>query len=91
VTASSAAKASCEPRHSRVFTPIVIQMIARRRDRRARRLLFEVADMYEAEVDYDVKTLAANIEPCAYRLLAALVLVLALGVSCLSGTSGMRC
>jgi MSHA biogenesis protein MshG len=36
--------------------------------------------MYEREVDYEVKTLAANIEPILIAFLAVLVLILALGV-----------
>jgi MSHA biogenesis protein MshG len=36
--------------------------------------------MYESEVDYEVKNLAANVEPILIVFLAVLVLVLALGV-----------
>jgi MSHA biogenesis protein MshG len=64
-----------------VFTPMVLQMIAVGDETgELDNLLFEVAEMYESEVDYDVKNLAANIEPILIMFLAALVLVLALGV-----------
>ena len=43
-------------------------------------LLSEVADMYEREVDYDIKNLSANIEPIITIALGVLVLILALGV-----------
>jgi len=64
-----------------VFTPMVLQMIAVGDETgELDEMLFEVAEMYEREVDYDVKMLAANIEPILIVFLAALVLVLALGV-----------
>jgi len=64
-----------------VFTPMVLQMIAVGDETgELDELLFEVAAMYEGEVDYDVKNLAANIEPILIVFLAVLVLILALGV-----------
>jgi MSHA biogenesis protein MshG len=64
-----------------VFTPMVLQMIAVGDETgELDDLLFEVAEMYEGEVDYSVKNLAANIEPILIVFLAGLVLVLALGV-----------
>jgi MSHA biogenesis protein MshG len=64
-----------------VFTPVVLQMIAVGDETgELDELLFEVAEMYEREVEYDVKSLAANIEPILIVFLAGLVLVLALGV-----------
>ncbi len=64
-----------------VFTPMVLQMIAVGDETgELDELLFEVAEMYERDVDYDVKSLAANIEPILIVFLAGLVLVLALGV-----------
>jgi MSHA biogenesis protein MshG len=44
------------------------------------RLLDEVADFYEEEVDYELKQLSDAIEPILLIFLGALVLVLALGV-----------
>ena len=64
-----------------VFTSVVLQMIAvgdETGDLDA--LLFEVAELYERDVNYELKTLSAQIEPILIVTLAALVLVLALGV-----------
>ena len=44
------------------------------------KLLDEVADFYEQEVDYELKRLADAIEPILLAFLGVLVLVLALGV-----------
>jgi len=64
-----------------VFTPAVLQMIAVGEESGALDdLLGEVADMYEREVDYEIKNLAANIEPILTVGLGILVLILALGV-----------
>ena len=43
-------------------------------------LMDEVAQMYEREVDYELKTLSAQIEPILIVMLGVLVLILALGV-----------
>jgi len=43
-------------------------------------LMFEVANMYEREVKYEVETLSARIEPILIVFLGVLVLILALGV-----------
>ena len=64
-----------------VFTPVVVQMIAVGEETgEMDDLLNEIADMYEREVDYDIKNLAANIEPIITIALGVLVLMLALGV-----------
>ncbi len=64
-----------------VFTPTVLQMIAVGEETgELDDLLAEVADMYEREVDYEVKNLAASIEPILTIAMAILVLILALGV-----------
>ena len=64
-----------------VFTPVVLQMIAVGEETgELDDLLSEVADMYEREVDYEIKNLAANIEPLLTIFLGILVLILALGV-----------
>ncbi len=66
---------------SGVFTPIVLQMIAVGDETgELDTLLREVADLYEHDVEYEVKTLAQQIEPILLVGLGALVLVLALGV-----------
>ena len=64
-----------------VFTPIVLQMIAVGEEAGALDdLMSEVADMYQREIDYELKGLSANIEPIMITFLGILVLILALGV-----------
>ncbi|MEW5904450.1 MAG: type II secretion system F family protein [Pseudomonadota bacterium] len=64
-----------------VFNPTVLQMIAVGEETGDMDgLMFEVAGMYEQEVEYEIKTLSAQIEPIMIVLLGALVLVLALGI-----------
>ena len=43
-------------------------------------LMFEIADMYEREVKYEVANLSAKIEPILIIVLGIMVLILALGV-----------
>jgi len=64
-----------------VFNPTVLQMIAVGEETGDMDgLMFEVAGMYEREVEYEIKTLSAQIEPILIVLLGVLVLVLALGI-----------
>jgi MSHA biogenesis protein MshG len=64
-----------------VFTPVVLQMIAVGEESGAiDDLMDEIAQMYEREVDYELKTLSAQIEPILICFLGAMVLVLALGI-----------
>jgi MSHA biogenesis protein MshG len=64
-----------------VFTPVVLQMIAVGDETgELDDLLLEVAQLYEREVDYDVKSLAAQIEPILIVFLGVMVLVLALAI-----------
>ncbi|MDD5059318.1 MAG: type II secretion system F family protein [Sideroxydans sp.] len=64
-----------------VFNPTVLQMIAVGEETGdLDGLMFEVAAMYEREVEYEVKTLSANIEPIMIIALGVLVLILALGI-----------
>jgi len=64
-----------------IFTPVVLQMIAVGEETgELDDLLNEVADMYEREVDYEIKNLSASIEPIITIFLGILVLILALGV-----------
>ena len=64
-----------------VFTPVVLQMIAIGEESGdLDDLLREVADMYQREVEYDLKNFSAQIEPILIVLLGVLVLILALGV-----------
>lgn len=64
-----------------IFTPIVLQMIAVGEESGSLDdLMDEIAAMYEREVDYELKTLSAQIEPIMITFLGAMVLVLALGI-----------
>jgi MSHA biogenesis protein MshG len=64
-----------------VFTPVVLQMIAVGDETgELDDLLLEVAELYEREVDYDVKSLAAQIEPILIVFLGVMVLILALAI-----------
>jgi len=66
---------------STLFTPLVLQMVAVGEETgRVDELLTEVGDYYEREVDYDLATLTARIEPLLLVVVAAMVLVLALGI-----------
>jgi MSHA biogenesis protein MshG len=64
-----------------VFNPVVLQMIAVGEESGDMDgLMFEIADMYEREVKYDVASLSAKIEPILIVALGIMVLILALGV-----------
>ena len=64
-----------------VFTPVVLQMIAVGDETgELDALMREVADLYERDVEYEVRTLSQQVEPILIVGLGALVLVLALGV-----------
>ncbi len=64
-----------------IFTPIVLQMVAVGEETGSLDdLMTEIADMYQREVEYDLKSLASQIEPILVVCLGALVLILALGV-----------
>ncbi|MDF1766940.1 MAG: type II secretion system F family protein [Gammaproteobacteria bacterium] len=66
---------------SGMFTPLVLQMISVGEETGTiDDLLNEVADFYDAEVEYDVTRLSDAIEPILISLIGGLVLVLALGV-----------
>ncbi len=66
---------------STLFTPLVLQMVAVGEETgRVDELLTEVGDYYEREVDYDLATLTARIEPLLLVVVAVMVLILALGI-----------
>ncbi|MDP2786438.1 MAG: type II secretion system F family protein, partial [Sulfurimicrobium sp.] len=66
---------------SRVFTPVVLQMIAVGEETgELDDLMQEIAEMYEREVAYEVDNLSAKIEPILIVGLGVLVLILALGI-----------
>ena len=64
-----------------VFTPVALQMIMVGEESGSLDdMMDEVAEMYTREVDYELKTLSAQIEPILIVMLGVLVLILALGV-----------
>ena len=66
---------------SGVFNSTVLQMIAVGEETGDMDgLMFEIAGMYERDVEYEVKTLAQQIEPIMIVTLGILVLILALGI-----------
>ncbi|EWH08747.1 type II secretion system protein [Catenovulum agarivorans DS-2] len=66
---------------TKMFTPLVMQMIAVGEETgQIDNMLEEVADYYEREVDYDLKSLTAKIEPILIAIVAGIVMILALGI-----------
>ncbi len=64
-----------------MFTPVVMQMFSVGEEAgNLDEMMTFIADFYEEEVDYDVKTLSDKIEPLIYVAIGAMVLVLALGI-----------
>ena len=64
-----------------VFTPVVLQMIAVGEESGAiDDMMEEIAKMYQGEVEYELKTLAQQIEPILIVALGILVMILALGI-----------
>ena len=67
--------------HAAIFTPVVLQMIAVGEESGALDdMMQEVSDMYQREVEYELKTLSAQIEPILIVFLGVLVLILAVGI-----------
>jgi MSHA biogenesis protein MshG len=63
------------------FTPVVLQMVAVGEESGAvDDMMEEVAEMYQREVEYELKSLGSQIEPILIVGLGVLVLILALGV-----------
>lgn len=68
-------------RDAGVFTPVVLQMLAVGEESGALDdLTGEIADLYQREVEYELKNLSSQIEPILIVMLGILVLILALGV-----------
>lgn len=66
---------------SGMFTPLVLQMIAVGEDTgQVDDLLDEVADFYDTEVEFELKSMAARIEPLLIVAMTGLVAILALGI-----------
>lgn len=66
---------------TRIFTPIVLQMVAVGEESGALdEMMDEIGEMYQRDVEYELKTLGAQIEPILIVALGIMVLILALGV-----------
>ena len=64
-----------------MFTPVVMQMFSVGEEAgNLDEMMSFIADFYEEEVDYDVKTLSDKLEPLIYVFVGMMVLVLALGI-----------
>ncbi|MDP1930579.1 MAG: type II secretion system F family protein [Gammaproteobacteria bacterium] len=67
--------------NSGMFTPLVLQMLSVGEESGTiDDLMAEVAEFYDAEVEYNLKRLSEAIEPILIMIIAGMVLVLALGV-----------
>jgi MSHA biogenesis protein MshG len=67
--------------HSGIFTPLVLQMIAVGEESGTLDdLMQEVAEMYQGEIEYELKTLAQQIEPILIVMLGIMVTILAFGI-----------
>ena len=67
--------------NSELFTPLVLQMIAVGEETgQVEPMLTEVAEFYEREVDFDLKSLTAKLEPILIAIVASMVMILALGI-----------
>ena len=66
---------------AKIFTPMVLQMVqVGEESGQLDAMMEDVAQMYQREVEYELKTLSAQIEPILIVFLGALVLILALGI-----------
>lgn len=66
---------------SNIFSPLILQMISvGESSGKVDSLLLNVAEYYDKEVEYDLKTLSAKIEPILIITMAVFVLILALGI-----------
>lgn len=82
-------------RTTAVFTPVMLQMMRVGEETgELDRLLLEIGEMYQREVEYEIGTLSQQIEPILIAGLGIIVLVVALGVFLpiwdLSSTMGRR-
>jgi MSHA biogenesis protein MshG len=66
---------------SKIFTPVVLQMVqVGEESGRLDSMMEDIAQIYQREVEYELKTLASQIEPLLIIALGAMVLMLALGI-----------
>jgi MSHA biogenesis protein MshG len=66
---------------TKMFTPLILQMISVGEESgTVDRLLYDISDFYEQEIDYDIKRLSDAVEPIMLVFMGVMVLVLALGI-----------
>lgn len=66
---------------AKIFTPMVLQMVQVGEDSgQLDTMMEDVAQMYQRDVEYDLKALSSQIEPILIGFLGVLVLILALGI-----------
>ncbi len=80
---------------SGMFTPLILQMISVGEESGSvDKLLYDISDFYEQEVDYDIKRLSDAVEPIMLVFMGIMVLILALGIFLpmweLSGAMGKK-
>ncbi len=64
-----------------VFTPVVLQMMSVGEETgELDRLLTEIGELYQRDVEYEIRTLSEQIEPILIAGLGAIVLIVALGI-----------
>lgn len=67
--------------HSNLFSPLVLQMLSVGEETgEVANMMTEVADFYDREVGYEIKSMSAAVEPILLFVVSILVLLLALGI-----------
>ena len=67
--------------NAKIFTPVVMQMVAVGEESGSLdEMMDEIGQMYQREVEYELKTLGAQIEPILIVCLGVMVLIVALGI-----------
>lgn len=68
-------------RSSKIFTPLVIQMIAVGEETGSmEQMMMKVSESYDRDVEYEIKNMAASLEPIFLVVIGAAVLFLALAI-----------
>jgi len=68
-------------RVSRIFPPLVIQMVGVGEETgRMEEMLMKVSDYYDSEVEYSLRNLSTALEPIMLTIIGGLILFLALAI-----------
>lgn len=68
-------------RVSKIFPPVVIQMVAiGEQTGRMEEMLLKVSDYYDMEVEYSIRNLSASLEPLLLLVIGGMVLLMALAI-----------